>query len=680
MAHTYRDRPRKRKPALRPLPKLEKKEERKIWVGDEAVTEKHFLHLTRLLRDEERAEHSRYQSEILDRRPEDRERRGKALFRLDLLETHFNPSGQKLLTFALQSGRPLPRYSLNIGDIVSLAGFQTPGFECPNGAVYEKDRWRITVAFSGRIPEWVGREKSFQLNLTENRTTYQRMYDALQAVRRADHSRLAYFRDISLGLKKPRFGDPVTPGKAEFLDATLNDDQKKAVCMAAEAEDVLLIHGPPGTGKTRVLTEIIHQASQRGEAVLVSAPSNAACDYLVECLVEKGVPVTRLGQPARISERIREHTLSYQLARHPYAKMIEENEARLEQCARQKERRQDRRVMTWEERRGMREEVDKLRDDTRDLRSQIFKQVWNASDVVVATHTGCGDPLIKAKAFDWVIIDEATQGTEPSTWLPILHAGKVVLAGDHCQLPPTVYCQQHGKQGLAYTLFERLHEKLDETSKVRLERQYRMHEHIMDFPSREFYDGALKADPSVVHHTLHDLPHANTAGIDLAPFVFLDTAGLGYEEEIEEGTESSYNTHEAKIVIKEMSRLLKAGILPSEIGLISPYSAQVKLLTSMILGEQGDPGPLSALEIDSVDAFQGREKEVIIVSLVRSNREGKLGFLTDTRRMNVAMTRARRKLVMIGDSATLSNHLFFDDLLRYVESLNGYRSAWVEAA
>lgn len=676
MAHTYRDRPHKKKPVPRPLPRPEKKEERKIWVGDEAVTEKHFLHLTRLLRDEEREERTRYQTEILDKRPEDRERRGKALFRLELLETHYNPSGQKLLTFALQSNRPLPRYSLNVGDVVSLSGFQTPGSECPNGAVYEKDRWRITVAFSGRIPEWVGREKSFQLNLTENRTTYQRMYDALQAVRQADHSRLAHLRDISLGLRKPRFRDPVAPGKMGFLDPTLNDDQKKAVCMAAEAEDILLIHGPPGTGKTRVLTEIIHQAFKRGEAVLVSAPSNAACDYLVECLVEKKIPVTRLGQPARISERIREHTLSYKLAKHPYAKMIDDNEAKLEQFARQKERRQDRRVMSWEERRGMREEVDKLRDDNRELRTQIFKQVWNASDVIVATHTGCGDPLIKAKAFDWVIIDEATQGTEPSTWLPLLHAGRAVLAGDHCQLPPTVQRMQYGKKGLTYTLFERLHETLGDTSKVRLEKQYRMHENIMGFSSKEFYEGALRADPSVERHTLHGLSHVNASGIDATPFVFLDTAGLGYEEEIEEGTASSYNTHEAKIVIKEMERLLRAGVPPSEIGLISPYSAQVKLLTGMILGEQGDSGELGAIEIDSVDAFQGREKEAVIVSLVRSNREGQLGFLTDTRRMNVAMTRARRKLIVIGDSATLSNLSFFDDLLRYAESVSGYRSAW----
>ena len=678
MSDTYRDKPKKRRKKVHaPLPpRPEKKEERRIWVGDEAVIEKHFLRLTRLLRDEEREEQNRFKTEFLDQKPEVREKRGKAIFRLDLLETHYNPSGQKLLTFALQNNRPLPRYALNAGEVVSLSGFQTPLSECPAGTVYEKDRFRITVAFSGRIPGWVESEKSYQLSLSENRTTYQRMYEALQMTRTAEHSRIALLRDISLGLKKPNLGDPVPVALSRDFDPTLNEDQKRAVAMALEAEDILLIHGPPGTGKTRVLTEIICQASKKGETVLVSAPSNAACDHLVECLVRKKIPVTRLGHPARVTERIREHTLSYKLAAHPYAKMIDAHEAQLEQFARQKERRQDRRVMSWEERNEMRDEVNRLRDDIRDLKTQIFKQVWNASDVVVATHTVCGDPLIRAKAFDWVILDEATQGIEPATWIPIRHGGKIVLAGDHCQLPPTVFRTRPGERGLGFTLFERLHEVLGPKSKVRLERQYRMHEHIMDFSSRKFYDSALVADPSVAGHKLTDLAGVKAEGLDETPVIFLDTAGLGYEEENEEGTESRYNSEEARLVITELRRLVDAGVPSSEIAIISPYSAQVKLLTGMLLGDRGDPGDLAAVEIDSVDAFQGREKEVVIVSLVRSNREGQLGFLTDTRRMNVAMTRAKRKLIMIGDSATLSNHAFFEDLLRYVESVQGYRSAW----
>ncbi len=679
MSDTFRDKPRKRpKKVHAPLPpRPAKSEPRKIWVGDEAIIEKHFLQLTRLLRSEEREENDRFKSEFLDRKPEEREKRGKAIFRLDLLETHYNPSGQKLLTFALQNGRPLPRYSLNPGDVVSLSGFQTALAECPSGTVYEKDRFRITVAFNGRIPGWVESEKNYQLGLSENRTTYQRMYEALHMVRVAEHSRIAYLRDITLGLKKPRLGDPVSAEVLRSMDPDLNEDQKRAVAMALEAEDLLLIHGPPGTGKTRVLTEIICQAFKKGETVLVSAPSNAACDHLVECLVGKKIPVTRLGHPARVTERVREHTLSYKLAAHPYAKMIDAHEAQLEQFAKQKERRQDRRVMSWEERNEMRDEVNRLRDDIRDLKTQIFKQVWNASDVVVATHTVCGDPLIRAKAFDWVILDEATQGIEPATWIPVLHGGKVILAGDHCQLPPTVFrSPRPGERGLGFTLFERLHGILGLKSKVRLERQYRMHGHIMDFSSRKFYDGALVADPSVEAHALKDLPAVKAAGLDEAPAIFLDTAGMGYEEEAEEGTGSRSNPQEARLVVRELKILLAAGVDPREIAIISPYSAQVKLLTGMLLGDQGDPGALASLEIDSVDAFQGREKEVVIVSLVRSNREGQLGFLTDTRRMNVAMTRAKRKLILIGDSATLSNHAFFEDLLRYIESIEGYRSAW----
>lgn len=676
MAHTYRDHPDPKKRHAPKKKKLEKPEGKEIWVGDTATIERHFLHLTKLLRNEENDERSSFKSDFLDRKPDEREKRGKALFRLELLETHYNPSGQKLLTFGLANRRPLPRYSLNVGNVVTLSGFQTPAAECPTGAVYEKDRMRITVAFNGRLPAWIERENSFQLSVAENLTTYQRMHEALRSVKAADHSPVAVLRDICLGLRKPRFDDPVPAAKFPFIDPTLNELQKKAVCMAFESKDVLLIHGPPGTGKTRVLVEIVRQAVKNSETVLVSAPSNAACDHLVECLAAVKVPVTRLGQPARISERIRAHTLSYKLAAHPYAKMIEEHEACLEQMAKQKERRVARRSIEWEEQKEMRAEANRLRDDIRDLRAQIFKQVWNSSDVVVATHTGAGDPIIKAKEFSRVIIDEATQGIEPATWIPLLHAGKVVMAGDHCQLPPTVHSFQTGRNTLTFTLFERLHEVLGEDSKVRLERQYRMHKDIMDFPSKEFYEGELTADPSVETHTLRDLPNLKKIDLDLQPVVFLDTAGLGYEEEIEEGTGSRFNPKEAALVVKELDKLFSVGVRAVDIGIISPYSAQVKLLTNMILGDKPDPGELKSLEIDSVDAFQGREKEVVIVSLVRSNIKGELGFLADTRRMNVAMTRAKRKLFVIGDSATLSNLPFYEDFLKYVESINAYRSGW----
>lgn len=647
-------------------------------IDHDEIVKKHFARLNRLLQDEEREDRHRFKSDYLDKKPEDREKGGKALLRLVLVASHFNPSGQRLLSFSFANDRNLPRYSLDVGDVVKLSGFQIPEAECPVGTVYEKEKKKITVAFGPKLPGWVGQESLYHLSVSENLTTYDRMYSAIREVGGASHNRMARLRDISLELKKAEFKDPISPDQIEWVNKHLNETQKKAVCMALEAEDVAIIHGPPGTGKTRVLVEIISQARKKGESILVSAPSNAACDYLVECLIEAKVPVTRLGHPARMTERIREHTLAYKVARHPYAKMIDKNESRLDQLNRQKERRQDRRVMSWEKKNEMYDEIRALRQDIRNLKAEIFNQVWNASDVVVATHTVAGDPILKSRVFDWVVIDEATQGIEPSTWIPIARANKVVMAGDHCQLPPTIFSNDKRPDSLRFTLFERFHKILDDRSKIRLEVQYRMNEKIMDFSSQEFYDKALIADPGVRHHVLADLHHVKKEEPTESPIIFLDTAGLGFEEAMDASSSSFYNEDEAKLLIQQYRHLIDAGVNPHLIGIVSPYSAQVKLLNNLLLQDQADDpvawkkGP----EIDSVDSFQGREKEAILVSLVRSNLEGKLGFLADTRRMNVAMTRARRKLVVIGDSATLSNIPFYEDFMRYVEKIGAYRSAW----
>ena len=440
--------------------------------------------------------------------------------------------------------------------------------------------------------------------------------------------------------------------------------------MALAARDVALVHGPPGTGKTTALVEIIRQTALAGQFVFAAAPSSTAYDHLLECLVAAGVPALRLGHPARIMKHLRDHTLDFKLAHHPLAATMDELEFSLLALYKKKDRHRDRRTLSRDERQDMMDEIKRLKDEIRRLDSEILAQVIREAPVMVGTHSSANDPVLKRKKVDLLVMDEASQATEPSAWMPILHAQKIILAGDHFQLPPTVRSKKAEEQGLAKTLFERLHKLVGEDHKTLLRVQYRMHEKIMSFSSREFYGEKLIADDSVKNHTLAGLPHVKRARETEEVFLFLDTAGRGFEEKLEPGSESRYNRDEAELVMHHLNRLLELGVKGSEIALIGPYSAQVRLLSSLVK----DP----LIEVDSVDGFQGREKEVVILSLVRSNVEGEMGFLADTRRMNVAMTRARRKLVVIGDSATLGNIPFYKDFIEYSESIGAHRSSWEE--
>ncbi|HNV87235.1 MAG TPA: AAA domain-containing protein, partial [Candidatus Omnitrophota bacterium] len=628
--------------------------------------EKHFKTLACLLNLEEKEEQEEFRSEFQNKSPSEREEAGRALLRLNLVDTHFNPAGHRLLTFRYADSRPLPIYSLDTGDVVTLR--EDPFLEHDKqtgGIVYEKEEKEITVAFSRELPEWLDERKLYSLNLSRNQTTYRRMSETLDRVLLAENSRLAYLRNVLLGIRKPLLGDPVKTDALTFFNPSLNDSQKKAVITALEAMDVALIHGPPGTGKTTVLVEVVLQGLSRRKKILVSAPSNAACDHLVACLARSGAPVLRMGHPARMAKHLREYSLDFKLARHPYAKMIDELEFRLSECSKKRERHRTRRVLGREARDQMYEEVRDLRKEVRTLKNEIFSQVWNESDVVIATHTSAGDPMLERKGFDWVILDEATQAIEPNSWIPILRAGeKIIFAGDHCQLPATVRSREAETGGLGISLFERLEESLGAESKAMLTVQYRMHEHIMNFSSRKFYGGKLIADLSVKTHVLSDLSGISRCPATEKPLLFLDTAGKGFEEKVETGSESRYNPDEARLVFGEFKEFLRAGVPPREVAVISPYRAQVKLIADLLQCPEA--------EIDSVDAFQGREKEAVILSLVRSNLEGEMGFLTDIRRMNVAITRARRRLTVIGDSATLSAIPFYREFIQYAESVGGY--------
>lgn len=588
----------------------------------------------------------------------ERELRGWALLGLVLNEKHFSPAEHILGTFRRGNKKPLPLFSLETGDIVSLIP-QDPSAASggrgrrvyPMGTVYEKTKETITVAFHEPLPDWAEEGELYELHKSTNRVTYKRMREALDAVIQTQNTRLALFRDISLRDKKASV-DPRGQSPIHWSDKELNASQKEAVGKALAARDISLVHGPPGTGKTTALIEIIHQAVTTKQSVYVTAPSNTACDNLLERLVEKGVLALRLGHPARIATALREHTLDFRLALHPTARLIRAAQAELRRLFKKNKKL----------------EIARLKQEIRNLRKEVFVRVMREAEVIVGTPSSVQDKALGERIFDLVVIDEATQATEPVTWIPITRAKKVVMAGDHFQLPPTVRSQDAEEKGLGITLFEIYYEVLGEEFKTLLERQYRMNEKIMGFSSRIFYKNLLVADESVAQQTLADLKGVRRAPETKEPLIFIDTAGKDFEERLEEGSESRYNPQEAGLVLSELGRMLDLGVPPSGIAVISPYSAQVRLLASF------SPDP--RVEIDSVDGFQGREKELVIVSLVRSNMEGEMGFLADTRRMNVAMTRARRKLIVIGNSATLSSIKFYKDFIQYAEEVGGYKSAW----
>ena len=309
--------------------------------------------------------------------------------------------------------------------------------------------------------------------------------------------------------------------------------------------------------------------------------------------------------------------------------------------------------------------------EARRLESLAVERVLDEARVVCATLTGLDSQLLGKRRFDVAVIDEACQSTEPACWVPLLRAGKLILAGDHCQLPPTVISPDAAERGLSVSLMERLVGHFGTDCSRLFSVQHRMNSAIMGFSNAEFYGGRLAAHESVAGHRLCDLPGVRAEPLTELPVQFIDTAGASYDEEVEEDTGSRRNPEEAVLAARKVRALLGAGLSAAQIGVITPYRAQVRLLRELLSDAPG-------VEIDSVDGFQGREKEAIVVSLVRSNPEGEIGFLADTRRTNVALTRARRKLVVIGDSATLAADDFYQRMLTHFEEIGAASSVWEE--
>jgi superfamily I DNA and/or RNA helicase len=627
--------------------------------------EDHFQRLGRLLDLESRAEAQRAAEQARRLKPEEAQQTGNTLVGLIVADEQAGLGGRYLVQLGKRGGGPLPWTRLDVGSPVVLSPHKSGAEPVYRGVVCERSERVICVALD-RLPEDLAEHETWRVDLTFDEVAVTRQRAALEQARLARGDRSAVLRDVLLGQRQPEFGlDPaVRP-----LDGSLNPVQCEAVQFALSARDVGLIHGPPGTGKTRVAAEVIRQAVRRGRRVLACAPSNMAVDNLFERLLAFGERAVRLGHPARVLPELREHTLDLLVERHQDVRLARKLVKQALLLFREAGR-YTRAAPQPGARRQLREDAKSLLADARRLEMQAVESILGSASVLCATTTGLDSQILGNRRFDLAVIDEACQSTEPGCWIPILRCDRLVLAGDHCQLPPTVLSQEAAAEGFGVSLFERLMALDGPRIARRLKVQYRMHGAIMEFPSREFYDGDLQADDSVRGHLLADLPGMAAVHAAQSPLEFLDTAGAGFDEELEPDGESRLNRQEAELVVRKVRELLEAGLAPADIAVIAPYAAQVRLLRELLA--------VSGLEIDSVDGFQGREKEAVVISLVRSNSKGEIGFLADVRRMNVAMTRARRKLLIVGDSATLAGHPFYARLIEHCQGSGAYKTVWEE--
>ena len=627
--------------------------------------EDHFKRLARLLDLESRAEAQAAVDRAARMSPAEAERSGTSLIDLTVIDEDIGLGGRCLLGLAKRTRAPLRWTRLGVGTPVLLSPGKGRRNDGHRGVVCERDERSIKVALS-RSPDDLAEHETWRLDIWDNDVASRRQRSALDRARVARADRLAELRDVLLGSRQPEFD---AEQEEVPLNTELNSAQQEAVRLALSARDIALIHGPPGTGKTTVVVELIRQAVRRGQKVLACAPSNLAVDNIFERLVAAGEEAVRLGHPARVMPQLRARTLDLMVAAHSDVrlarKLVKEAQALFRQAGRFTRARP-----APGARREARQEAKSLLADARRLERQAVDHILDTADVLCATTTGIDSEVLGTRRFDLAVIDEACQSTEPGCWIPLLRADRAVLAGDHCQLPPTVVSPEAAADGFGTSLFERLMALCGSSVARRLTVQYRMHEAIMDFSSLEFYEAELEADQTVRKHLLADLSGVTATPLTDSPVEFIDTAGASYDEELEPDGESRLNRREAHLVCRKVRALLDSGVAADRIAVIAPYAAQVRLLDDLLA--------VDGLEIDSVDGFQGREKEAVVISLVRSNPKGEIGFLADVRRMNVAMTRARRKLIVIGDSATLAGHPFYGRMFDYFESIGAYRTVWEE--
>lgn len=525
------------------------------------------------------------------------------------------------------------------------------------------DRMVVTVPDSARLLDLQQSAEPVGVQLSFDETSYQAMFEALDRAAKARGNRLAHLRDLFYSHQKAeRF----------HFDAMkfpwLNPTQERAVNEVLWTKDVAIVHGPPGTGKTTTLVEAINETLMRESQVLVCAQSNMAVDWISEKLVDRGINVLRIGNPTRVNDKMLGFTYERRFESHPdYPQLWAIRKAIRELRHKGRKGKED-----------YHQKMDRLKSRAAEIEIRINAELFGEARVIACTLVGSSHRLLEGMKFGTLFIDEAAQALEAACWIPIRRATRVILAGDHCQLPPTVKSIAALRAGLGKTLMERIAENKPEVVTL-LKVQYRMNDAIMRFSSNWFYHGEVESAPQIKYRSVLDYDH---------PITWIDTSGKEPADTIEEQPENNFreqfvgesfgriNKAEAELTLLTLAeyftkvgkqRVLQESI---DVGIISPYRAQVQYLKRLIKKYDFFKPYRRLISVNTVDGFQGQERDIILISLVRSNDEGQIGFLKDLRRMNVAMTRARMKLIILGNKDTLTRHPFYRELWEYIEKLN----------
>ena len=591
-------------------------------------------------------------------------RRGDAWFPISIGRSYYNSLNQMVVEVMRQpgsdiehnfeAGRPVCFFTIK-NDMGTAGAKNTKGGSklqylsfTATVSYAEQDRMVVALPDSGRIVD-LQRQNALGVQLFFDETSYRLMFEALDRVIRARSGRLADLRDIFY---------TKAPASRYTFDAMrfpwLNASQEKAVNEVLWAKDVSVVHGPPGTGKTTTLVEAIFEILRRESQVLVCAQSNMAVDWISEKLVDRGINVLRIGNPTRVNDKMLSFTYERRFEAHPdYPQLWSIRKAIREL------RQQRKHADSWHQK------MDRLKSRATELELRIRSSLFGEARVIASTLTGAANRVLEGEKYSTLFIDEAAQALEAACWIAIRKAGRVILAGDHCQLPPTVKSIMALKGGLGKTLMERIVENKPETVTL-LKMQYRMNEQIMKFSSEWFYHGMVESAPTVSHRGILDYD---------TPMMWIDTAECDGKEEFVGENFGRINRAEAELTLQTLQQYLekigKQRILEEsiDVGIISPYRAQVQLLRKELRKREFFRPYRHLLTVNTVDGFQGQERDIILISLVRSNDGGDIGFLRDLRRMNVAITRARMKLIILGSSETMTSHPFYKKLYEYVGQL-----------